>query len=84
MAVGARKPLMSAAQIRQRTGLELGRLQAVVHPSGEAPRLLCFDRTTSEQGDRQPQYLIITDEQLEQIQRVETGGVQSRESIKRR
>lgn len=81
--VGNRKPLLDAAEVTKETGLVLGSLQAIVHPVGDSPRLLCFDRSTyTPEGKREAAYLIVTDDQLNQIQQSEATGFPSRDSIK--
>lgn len=80
MTVSNRKPLLSWAEAVKAFNVYLGDLQAIVYPQGEKTPLFCFDRSArDEHGYRIPDFLILTDEQL---QRASQGRLSDEETLK--
>ena len=77
-----RKPLMDRDTVTKWVGMDMGPLQAVIHPGGDAPRIFCFDRSYQENGRRKANYVFVTDSQLRDIVSSENTGYPTRESIK--
>ncbi len=83
MNLANREPLMDAEAVKKWVGVNMGSLLAVIHPSGDAPRVFCFDKSREENGTRKASYVFVTDKQLRDIVSYRNTGYPTRETIER-
>ncbi|HSX32140.1 MAG TPA: hypothetical protein VLF43_02670 [Candidatus Saccharimonadales bacterium] len=66
MQLDAQKPVKTRSEVQEEYGVNVGQLQGVVHYSGSAEPLLCFDDSTYDaRGNKQGNYYILTPSQLQ-------------------